>query len=47
MVWLYAGQKKAPPMGRPSRQAGLFERYSDELAELMDTELDGQDQELA
>ena len=47
VVWLYAGQKKAPPMGRPSRQAGLFERYSDELAELMDTELDGQDQELA
>ena len=40
MVWLYPGQKQPPPMGRPSRQAALFERYADELQELLDTQLD-------
>lgn len=40
VVWLYPGQKKAPAMGRPSRQAELFERYADELAELIDTQLE-------
>ena len=39
LVWLFPGSKTAPPMGRPSRQAALFERYADELAELIGTEL--------
>jgi hypothetical protein len=34
-TWLYPGAKAAPDMGRPSRQADLFERYADQLAELL------------
>jgi hypothetical protein len=34
--WLHPGAKHAPPMGRPSRQAGLFERYEEELRELLE-----------
>jgi hypothetical protein len=34
--WLWPGAKAAPPMGRASRQATLFERYSTEVAELTD-----------
>ena len=33
--WLWPGAKAAPPMGRPSRQADLFDRYAAELAELL------------
>ncbi len=40
VVWLFPGRKSPPPMGRPSRQAVLFERYSDALAELVGTRLD-------
>ncbi len=47
VVWLYPGKKEAPPMGRPSRQAALFERYTDELAELIDTRLEADGGELA
>lgn len=32
--WLWPGAKSAPPMGRPSAQAALFERYAAEVAEL-------------
>jgi hypothetical protein len=32
--WLWPGAKVAPPMGRASRQAALFERYASEVAEL-------------
>ena len=46
VVWLYPGRKTAPPMGRPSRQAALFERYADELAELLGTELGDAETEL-
>jgi hypothetical protein len=35
LVWLYPGARSAPPMPRRSRQAALFERYADELAELL------------
>lgn len=35
VVWLFPGAKEAPAMGRPSRQASLFERYAGELAELL------------
>ena len=47
VVWLYPGRKTPPPMGRPSRQAALFERYADELAELTGSELDTETAELA
>ena len=47
VVWLHPGRKTPPPMGRPSRQATLFERYRDELAELLETRLDDADSELA
>ena len=47
VVWLYPGRKTPPPMGRPSRQAALFERYADELAELTGSELDTEAAELA
>ena len=33
--WLWMGAKKAPEMGRPSRQAALFERYAEALGELL------------
>ncbi len=46
VVWLYPGQKQPPPMTRPSRQAGLFERYGEELAELLETRLDVSETEL-
>lgn len=46
VVWLYPGRKAPPAMGRPSRQAGLFERYADELAELVGTRLDDAETEL-
>ena len=32
--WLWPGAKKPPGMGRPSRQAALFERYATDLREL-------------
>lgn len=35
VVWLFPGTKSPPAMGRPSRQAALFERYADELTELL------------
>ena len=35
LPWLYPGARSVPAMGRPSRQAALFERYGDELAELL------------
>ena len=40
VVWLFPGRKTPPPMGRPSRQAALFERYEEELAELVGSELE-------
>jgi hypothetical protein len=43
LVWLHPGRKSAPPLERPSRQAALFERYADELAELMGTALGRED----
>ena len=46
VVWLYPGRKTAPPMGRPSRQAALFERYADDIAELLETELGDAETEL-
>jgi hypothetical protein len=36
LVWLFPGRKKPPPLGRPSRQAQLLERYAAELTELTD-----------
>ena len=39
-VWLFPGARKTPEMGRPSHQAALFERYADELGELLGTKLD-------
>jgi hypothetical protein len=47
VVWLHPGRKQPPPMGRASRQAALFERYADELAELLGTQLESDDRELA
>ena len=47
VVWLYPGRKTPPPMGRPSRQAALCERYADELAEITGSELDTEAAELA
>lgn len=47
VVWLYPGRKTPPPMGRRSRQAALFERYADELAELVDTRLETEGDEPA
>jgi hypothetical protein len=47
VVWLYPGQRRPPPMDRPSRQAALFERYADELHELLETRLDDTETELA
>lgn len=47
VVWLHPGRKTPPPMDRPSRQTALFERYADELAELLETRLDDEDTELA
>jgi hypothetical protein len=35
LVWLQPGARNAAPMPRPSRQAALFERYADDLAELL------------
>jgi hypothetical protein len=46
VVWLYPGRKSPPPMGRPSRQAGLFERYGEELQELLGSRLDESETEL-
>lgn len=46
-VWLHPGRKQPPPMGRASRQAPLFERYADELTELLGTELETDARELA
>jgi hypothetical protein len=40
VVWLFPGRKSPPPMGRPSRQAALFERYAEALNELVDAPLD-------
>jgi hypothetical protein len=34
-AWLYPGARGAPTMDRPSRQEALFERYADDLAELL------------
>ncbi len=47
VVWLHPGRKQPPPMGRASRQAALFERYADELAELLETRLEDDTRELA
>ena len=41
MAWLFPGARKVPDMGRPSRQAALFERYADELAELIGDDAGG------
>jgi hypothetical protein len=41
VAWLYPGARTAPGMGRPSRQAALFERYSSELTELLDAPGEG------
>jgi hypothetical protein len=46
VVWLYPGQKRPPPMGRPSRQAALFERYAEDLHELLETQLDDPEAQL-
>jgi hypothetical protein len=46
VVWLYPGQKRPPPMGRPSRQAALFERYAEDLRELLETQLDDPEAQL-
>jgi hypothetical protein len=46
VVWLYPGRKEPPPMGRPSRQAGLFRRYRAELSELLGLRLDDSETEL-
>lgn len=46
VVWLFPGRKTPPPMAGPSRQAALFERYEDELAELTGTELADSETEL-
>jgi hypothetical protein len=35
MAWLYPGARNTPPTPSPSRQAALFERYADDLAELL------------
>lgn len=35
LVWLVPGARETPPMPRPSRQAALFARYADDLAELL------------
>jgi len=45
--WLFPGRKEPPPMGRASRQAALFERYADELAELSGSDLDEGGTEIA
>ena len=47
VVWLYPGRKTPPPMDRPSRRAALFERYADELSELMEMRLEPDGDELA
>ena len=39
-AWLFPGARKVPAMGRPSRQAALFERYEEQLRELIETTLD-------
>jgi hypothetical protein len=39
-AWLFPGARKVPAMDRPSRQAALFERYAEQLAELIETKLD-------
>jgi hypothetical protein len=42
VAWLFPGAKEAPELGRPSRQAALFERYADALPELLaDPEVEG------
>jgi hypothetical protein len=46
VVWLYPGRKTPPALGRPSRQAALFERYAEELAELLGAQLEDGDAEL-
>lgn len=35
LTWLYPGAKRPPEMGRPSREAALFERFAADLGELM------------
>lgn len=35
VAWLFPGARAAPQMGRPSRQAALFERYAAPLADLL------------
>jgi len=41
VAWLFPGRKTPPPMDRPSRQAALFERYADDLQELLGADLEG------
>jgi hypothetical protein len=40
--WLFPGARKAPEMERPSRQANLFDRYADGLAELLGMDANGE-----
>ena len=35
VVWLHPGRKQPPAMGRPSRQAALFDRFGARVAELL------------
>ena len=35
MAWLFPGARSVPEMAHPSRQAALFERYREDLAELL------------
>lgn len=43
LVWLHPGRKSAPPLGRPSRQAALFERYRADLTDLLDAHIEDSD----
>jgi hypothetical protein len=36
VAWLFPGARSAPPMPQPSRQAALFDRYAQELSELLE-----------
>jgi hypothetical protein len=40
-VWLHPGARQLPAMDRPSRQEALFERYGDELDELLRARSEG------
>ena len=40
VAWLWPGARRAPAMGRPSRQTALLDRYADEIAEFAGRERD-------